>query len=257
MPQTPLQPLSAATQQLIASMASTSKIAKYAWKDRGVAPRGYITGMGIAWSTVLRKWMMGNSAALEMAQPNSHDADVDALSWYAGIFDEHGMNNELFGVDTLRHLFVLLMGLGMRESSGKHCCGRDKSADNTDAMTCEAGLFQMSWNASSSSPEMQKLYEEYAPGSSSLICAASYFSENVSCSSADWQCYGSGPGRDYQRLAKACPQFAVETTLIGLRKRRRHWGPINKYAAEVRDEANDLFVSIQRLIFDEEDVPQA
>ena len=41
------------------------------------------------------------------------------------------------------------LGLGMRESSGQYCCGRDTSEDNTTADTAEAGLFQMSWNAMS------------------------------------------------------------------------------------------------------------
>ena len=201
--------------------------------------------------------MAQNSAALEMAKANSHDANHDALSWYAGIFDEHEMNNDADGVDTLRHLFVLLMGLGMRESSGRHCCGRDMSADNVDPYTCEAGLFQMSWNASSSSPEMQKLFEEYSHKQATLICAASHFSQDVSCSTAEWRVYGTGPGRAYQTLAKTCPQFAVETTAIGLRKLRKHWGPIVRYEAEVRDDANDLFLNVQHLILGQEDVPTA
>ena len=53
------------------------------------------------------------------------------------------MDNDAAGVDTVRHLFVLLIGLGMRESSGKYCEGRDKSASNRSAETAEAGLFQL------------------------------------------------------------------------------------------------------------------
>ena len=97
---------------------------------------------------------------------------------------------------------------------------------------------------------MQKLFDEYAQGRSATICAASYFSEGVTCSAADWQCYGTGPGREYQRLAKSCPQFAVEVTLIGLRSLRKHWGPLNRYEAEVRQDANDLLLSVQQLITD-------
>lgn len=37
------------------------------------------------------------------------------------------------GTDTLRQLFVLLIGLGMRESSGQYCEGRDRSASNVTA----------------------------------------------------------------------------------------------------------------------------
>jgi hypothetical protein len=57
------------------------------------------------------------------------------------------MRNDVSGIDTLRHLFVLMIGLGMRESSGRYCEGRDQSASNTSADTAEAGLFQTSWNA--------------------------------------------------------------------------------------------------------------
>ena len=146
-PAVPLEPLPAETQQTIASMAATSQIAKYDWKNRGVAPRGYMTGMAIAWSTVVRKWMLGNSAALEMARANTHDAGHDALSWYKDIFDQHGMVIDVDGIDTLRSLFTLLMELGMRETSGRYCCGRDMSADNVTPETCEAGLFRMSQNA--------------------------------------------------------------------------------------------------------------
>ena len=49
----------------------------------------------------------------------------------------------------------------MRESSGKYCEGRDKSADNTTAETAEAGLFQTSFNARRSSPLLPKLFAEF------------------------------------------------------------------------------------------------
>jgi hypothetical protein len=42
-----------------------------------------------------------------------------------------------------------MLGHGMRESSGRHCEGRDLSADNVQSDTAEAGLFQTSYNAHS------------------------------------------------------------------------------------------------------------
>ena len=36
------------------------------------------------------------------------------------------MRNDVSGIDTLRHLFVLMIGLGMRELSGRYCEGRDQ-----------------------------------------------------------------------------------------------------------------------------------
>lgn len=75
----------------ILQIASTSAIALYKWKDRGVAPLGRCRSA----------WL------------------------YQGY--------ESSGVATLRHVFVLLFGLGMRESSGRYCEGRDRSVSNTTA----------------------------------------------------------------------------------------------------------------------------
>jgi hypothetical protein len=241
------EPLDPETLHDLLGIASSSAIARYSWPDRGVAPPGYIKGMAIAWSTLLRKYLLSDPAAVEMAKPNTHDADVDVLAWYAGVFADAQMENRVEGLDTLRHLFALQLGLGMRESSGQYCCGRDQSASNTDGMTCEAGLFQMSWNASYSTPLMQQLLDQYGDADNSL-CALRYFKEGVSCSQADWECYGSGPGRHYQELAKNCPQFAVETTTLGLRTIRAHWGPINRYEVELRKEADDMLADVQEIV---------
>jgi hypothetical protein len=194
----------------------------------------------------VRKWLIGDSAALEMAKADTGDVDHDALTWYADTFARLDMDNSADGLDTLRHLFVLLMGLGMRESSGQYCCGRDMSADNVEADTAEAGLFQMSWNAAGSSDEMEKLADEYAPCPPQ--CAHAIFAQDVECSAEDWDCYGSGAGADYQELAKACPQFAVETAAIGLRNLRQHWGPINRQEVEVRTEADEMFQQVQDFV---------
>jgi len=241
-----LPPFNQSLIEKICAIAMASPIAVYDWADRGQAPPGYTKGMAVAFATVVRKWLTGDSAAREMAQADTHDPDLDALAWYAEIFAELGMHNDVDGLDTLRHLFVLQIGLGMRESSGRHCCGRDMSADNVSADTCEAGLFQMSWNASACSDEIAKLADFYA--SQPPQCALAIFQDGVECSREDWQCYGSGEGFDYQRLAKNCPQFAVETAAIGLRNLRQHWGPINRFEAEVRPEADQMLQQVQELV---------
>lgn len=239
-------PLDQETIDHITAVAMRSEIAGYSWPDRGDAPAGYIKGMAVAFANVCVKLAVHDSAALEMAKADTHDPDHDALTWYEDTFRALGMSNATGGIDTLRHLFVLQLGLGMRESSGYFCEGRDQSASNTDADTCEAGLFQMSWNASSSSGEMQKLMDQYSPHPPQ--CGAEIFREDVSCSEEDWSCYGSGSGADYQALAKTCPQFAVETAAIGLRNLRQHWGPINRYEVDVRPEADAMFQAVQAIL---------
>jgi hypothetical protein len=244
-----LPPLEPETLEDIMRLVSSSPITKYSWKDRGVAPIGYVKGMAIAYATVVRKWLLHHGTAWEMAKANTGDDDLDALSWYNSDFKKLGMDNGESGLDTLRHLFVLLMGLGMRESSGQYCCGRDMSAENVSAETAEAGLFQMSWNASGCCTDMQKLFDEYIEcDSADAQCALNYFSEGVVCDPSDWECYGDGAGYEYQQMAKDCPQFAVETAAIGLRNLRQHWGPINRKEAELRKEADIFFSNIQDLV---------
>jgi len=243
-----LPPLDDATIAMINDAAMQSPISGYSWDDRGIAPDGYIIGMAQAFATVLRKYRIGDVAALEMGKADTGDDDTDALAWYADEFNDLDMDNSESGINTLRHLFVLLMGLGMRESSGRHCEGRDMSADNVSAETAEAGLFQMSWNASNCSGEMQNLLDTYLPHADSPQCGLQFFREGVSCSASDWECYGSGAGYQYQQLAKQCPQFAVETAAIGLRNLRQHWGPVNRREVELRTEADDMFCEVQRIV---------
>ena len=140
-------PSANATAINIATLADTSDIARYQWKDRGVAPRGYIRGMAAAFGRVYCKLNNNRDAASEMAMADSGDGATDAVARYANEFSALGMDNSSAGVDVLRHLFVLLTGLGMRESSGRYCEGRDMAAGNAGGETAEAGLFQVSHNS--------------------------------------------------------------------------------------------------------------
>ena len=105
------------------------------------------------------RYTRGDPIAKEMAKADTHNDSYDALSWYRSNFAAIGLNNDEDGIDTMRHLFVLLMGLGMRESSGQFCCGRDQSASNTASDTCEAGLFQSSWNFSTCCTDIVNLFD--------------------------------------------------------------------------------------------------
>lgn len=242
----------------IVAIAESSRIASFNWPDRGLAPAGYTNGIALAWAWALQKYQAGDPAAVEMAKANTGNADKDALSWYRGIFDDLGMPNQKAGIDTLRHVFVFLMGLGMRESSGRYCEGTDVSASGGSSRPSdeiEAGLFQASWNLHSCSGEIDTLFEEYGDEDGGGDCAVNIFKEGVSCSSSDWASYGSGTGREYQDLAKACPQFACEMTAVGLRHRRKHWGPINERAAELRPEAEQLFMQVEAILGAEQELP--
>jgi Ca2+-binding RTX toxin-like protein len=61
---------------------------------------------------------------------------------------------------------------------------------------------------------------------------------------------GTGDGAEFQRLIKACPEFAVKYAAVVLRHDRRYSGPINRKSVELRRECDDLFRSVQKLIDD-------
>jgi len=229
----------------ITQIAAGSEIARYHWTGRGPAPAGYIKGMALVYARAYCKLKAGDSAAVLMAKASSLDAARDALAWYNDKFAAVGMSNDISGTDTLRHLFVLLIGLGMRESSGRYCEGRDRSASNTAAETAEAGLFQTSFNARTGSPELPKLFARYSASPAGFL---EIFREGVRCTTSDLQTYGSGPGAKFQKLSKASPAFAAEFAALGLRTTRTHWGPINRRAAEIRPECDAMLRQIQNLV---------
>jgi hypothetical protein len=226
----------------IIQIASGSNIAHYEWKDRGVAPAGYIKGMAVVFARVYCKLRAGDAAATEMAKATTNDGTRDALAWYSERFEAAGMSNDNSGAETLRHLFVLLMGLGMRESSGRYCEGRDRSASNVTANTAEAGLFQTSFNARTASPLLPQLFTQYSENPSGFV---EIFKEGVHCKSSDLENFGSGTGRDFQRLSKECPAFAAEFAGVCLRNLRTHYGPINTRAAEIRTAADAMLRQVQ------------
>jgi peptidoglycan hydrolase-like protein with peptidoglycan-binding domain len=234
----------------ITNIAANSSLARMSWRgDRGKAPIGYTKGMAVMFAVVLQKLAQRNPLALEMAKAATGDSHRDALSHYASEFDALGMRNDVSGIDTLRHLFVLMIGLGMRESSGRYCEGRDQSASNTSAETAEAGLFQMSWDSRRGCPQIAQLLDEYqasgAPGYRDI------FAEGVTPRSRELENFGSGMGETFQQMSKECPAFAVEAAAVGLRNIggvKGHWGPIRTKAAELRLEADDMLQQVQNAV---------
>jgi hypothetical protein len=235
---------------LIKHIAATSAIARYNWPGRGVAPPGYVKGMALVYARLYCKLKAGDAATVEMARANSGDGSRDALEHYKHQFGAAGMDNESSGISTLRHLVVLLIGLGMRESSGRHCEGRDISAGNMAGSTAEAGLFQTSYNAASAHPLLPVIFQQYeqAYQTDPETGFMGVFGEGVTCRGQDWRNFGSGSGKSFQELSKKSPAFAAEFCALGLRHLRRHWGPINNRAAEIRPEANQLLMRVEQTV---------
>ena len=243
-------PMSPSMQDSIEDIASSSAIAGYDWDDRGEAPIGYTKGVALAFGNCYRAWKGGYPPAVDMAKAATDDPDDDVLAWYADDFRQLGMDNSRDGADTLRHLWMVVLGLGMRESSGQHCCGRDQSANNTTSDSCEAGAWQTSYDAHTCSPHFDtifasfeaSIYSDYPQGFRDA------FSEHVTCSSSNWDNYGSGDGAQHQDMSKNQPAYAAEVCAITLRHRRSHYGPINRNEVELRHDADDMLREVQAYI---------
>jgi uncharacterized protein (TIGR02594 family) len=237
----------------VCDIAINSEIADYIWQhDRGPAPAGYTKGVAVAFANTYRQWKAGYGPALEMAQRSSGNSDKDVLAWYAPEYRAVGMDNSSDGAVTLRHLWALVLGLGMMESSGEYCCGRDQSASNTSSDTCEAGAWQTSYNAHNCSDMFDRLFDDYE--AHRIQGFQQIFEEDVSCSDADWQNYGSGKGLQFQMMCKEMPAFAAQTNAITLRNLRNHYGPINRKEAELRREADEMLQDVMEFIDEMEDV---
>lgn len=229
----------------ITQIAAGSDLAHFSFKDRGVAPAGFIKGMAVVYARVFCKLKAGDAAAIEMAKAKTQNENKDALAFYNQKFADIGMKNDTSGADTLRHLFVLLIGLGMRESSGRFCEGRDRSTSNVTAETAEAGLFQASFNARTASPLLTTLFDKYSTNPSGFV---EIFREGVICKPKDLENFGSGKGEKFQRLSKECPAFAVEFAAIILRNMRKHFGPTNRKEAQVLKECDVMLKAVQQVV---------
>jgi hypothetical protein len=231
-------------EQIIMNMARTSPLVRHAWTRRGRAPVGYIMGMAVAFAMVYRKLHRGDPVARIMAMADTGNPARDALTWCRTLFVQNSMSNAASGPDTLRHLFVLMCGLGMRESSGWSGAGLDTDA-NKDGMhtpsasNAEAGLFQVSYDSIGAHPLLRKLVQDYR-GRTDL--QAVFSQGNRRGSSSD---VGAGSGAAFQHLMKTCPAFAVQYVGVALRWNRRHWGPVNRKTVEVSPLLDQLLRRVQ------------
>lgn len=235
----------------ITNIAAKSDCAALDWLDRGSAPASYPKGMGLVFAgAVCHK---DRSDVLLVSGAKGTDAKKDALLWYDTIFTGLSMPNDVAGIDTLRHAYTLLIGLGMRESSGEHCCGRDTSASNTTAETAEAGLFQTSYNSHTINKELDTLYAYWKNVKSSTPekCLLEVFQKGVTCNAANWENFGTGEGVIFQQMEKECPAFAAEYAAVMIRVSggsQGHYGPLRTKAAEVKTECDAMFKEIEQVI---------
>jgi hypothetical protein len=235
----------------IIAIVEASPVVQFDWPGRGTAPIGYLKGMGLTFARVYCKWLAQDQFVQQMAEAATADDQLDALAHYKAKFAEAGMANDVSGADTLRHLFALLVGLGMRESSGKYCEGRDMSARNVSPDTAEAGLFQMSLSigAVSTNPALGPLADLFtALVSIPYTGYRMVFAEGVNCSDGQVSGFGDTQGGRFRRLCVLYPALGAEIALLGLRMRRQHWGPINQQTVTLNADCDFLLSDIQQAI---------
>lgn len=235
-----------------AIVADSQSVLNFTWHERGKMTKGYYVGMAKTFAISLLRLRDQDEAFLIMAQANTHDDSKDALSWYNSNFRAIGMNNDRSGPDTLRHLFMMMVGLGPRESSGNHWEGRDMSAENVTSDTCEAGLFQTSWNIRScASTEMGYLFAEYKADPNGF---RPDFTQGLYPNTGNLDNYGSGDGCYYQWLSKYCPAFHCLITAIGMRRlggEDGHWGPIRRKEVQLVQAVDDMLLDVQQAMMGE------
>ena len=239
------------TIERISQIAANSSCAATDWKNRGRAPKAYMRGLAIVFARAICQPNRNDVKIVSAArgEPNSNAKKTDALTWYDGVFSDLGMSNATAGVDTLRHAYTLLAGLGMRESSGQHCVGRDRSANFTTADSAEAGLFQTSHGARRFNIELSNFYASYKAAQGN--CLLEVFKRGVSCSAWDARTWGEGEGATWQRLTKACPAFATEYAAVLIRihgGNEGEFGPIRRRKAEVIPSCDTMFSEVQNLV---------
>jgi peptidoglycan hydrolase-like protein with peptidoglycan-binding domain len=230
----------------IVDIAEGSAIARYSWRDRGVAPKGYTAGIALCFALAATRLQEVHPTAMVLAQADRNDADEDALTWYRAEFIRKlDTDNSEDGIDTLRSVFVMLLGLGMRESSGRYCEGRDMSASNVSADTAEAGMHQTSYNIRSFNDQIPLLLKAYWQNPNGFLPT---FRNGASPKGDELANFGSGDGAKHQFLSKFAPAYHAYVTAIGMRFGRQHWGPINRSEVELREEANDMLLEVQHYL---------
>ncbi len=238
------QPTEGSYSNQIQSIAASSSCASYSFSGRGRAPLAYIKGMALTFAKSYCRLKTSPSNMTNILAASQGVSSLDALALYSTNFSGLGMDVNTAGESSLRSLYTLGVGLGMRESSGKYCEGRDMSASNTSASTAEAGMFQTSYDSISASSELSNLFAEYRNDPSK--CFLDVYKVGVSCSASSIS--GSGIGAEFQTFNKSCPAFAAEYAMLMLRVRRNHYGPIIRKEAEVAPVCNSMLKSIQDYI---------
>jgi len=232
----------AAIEQIVdASTCSTRS-----WTGRGKAPKQYVRGLAVSFAKAVCQPTREDVVFVGNANPGSNDV----MNWYGSII-KSALGATTTGITTVRQIYTVMIGLGMRESSGVWCTGRDMSSGFSSAATAESGLFQTSYGAHTRSVLMDHLMSKYQ--SSKAGCASSVYSPGITCSATNMKNWGATTdmGFQWQALTKQCPSFSAEYAAVLLRLNggsKGEWGPLRTKAAEVVPACYSMLGSVQSYV---------
>lgn len=238
----------------IAAYARGSTCASHNWANgQGRAPIAYTEGVALVFARSLCNAERAEVAAA--AAPVARPGANDGLDQYAPEMRALGMTGHEAPADQLRYTYVLLMGLGMEESSGQHCMGRYMRDPYAAHDSAEAGLYQTSWGIQRAHGSLAPLYRRYKADESGCMLAT--FSPGIACPAADAVNWGEGEGTQWQALTKRCPAFAVEYAAVVLRHgggARGEFGPIRRKTPEISSDCNAMLQGIQAMVRDHPEI---
>lgn len=234
-PPTPVPADAAALRAKVTDIALGDLCAKTAHDVQGTPPQGFMKGIAL---TYARAVCDPSQAWVKVASQPRGEAKSDFLAHY-------GLNPATAD-QRLQTTFSLLIGSAARESSWRWCVGKDPGASNTSAETCEAGLYQTSYNSRSASPVLPALFAQFKGNGAG--CYAAEFKGKTTCTASNLKNYGEGEGVEFQRLSKECPGFATQYHAVMVRVRRSHYGPINIKKSEAKPVCIAMFERIRKAI---------
>lgn len=219
----------------ITAIALNSECAKQAHDVQGKPAKSYLRGSALSFARAVCN--PGEETNIIASQAVG-DASKDALAHY-GV-------KPATAHERLEVVYSLMLGSAARESSWKWCSGKDPGASNTTAETCEAGLYQTSWNSRSASPALPRLFQKFKADKAG--CFATEYKGTTTCSDSNMKNWGTGDGVEFQKLSKECPGFATEYHAVMLRMRRSHYGPINRKTSLIKPACTKMFKDIRQLV---------
>lgn len=213
-----------------------SQCSKYAFGNRGPAPLGYLKAIATAYARALCFYNgPSHTYAGTIGGPITTDTK-DALAHYGFTTATGGQR--------VKNTYTLLLGLGLRESSGQFGTGWDRSKLKDSppiqptAINSETGAFQVSYDNNSKMPASAALYLDYV--ANPAFCGTAYQSGAI-----PQDFVGTGPGYDFQHFVRYCPMLQADYAAAGIRVNRLQWGPLNRKEAEYYQPCEDMLSKIE------------